>query len=75
MVHEQLGRSLAWICAAESRGNSGLSYSEVIFKTFKLCFPRPCTISCFSLWGSVGLFGVFGFWGFFSPNILSYYLS
>lgn len=39
---------------------SDLSYSEVIFRTFKLCFPRPCTISCSALWGSVRLFGVFG---------------
>lgn len=54
---------------------SDLSYSEVIFRTFKLCFPRPCTISCSALWGSVRLFGVFGVWGFSSPNILCYYLS
>lgn len=67
VVNEQLGRSLGWICAVVSRGNSDLSYSEDIFKTFKLCFPKVCTIFCFSLWGSVGLFGGSGFWRFFPP--------
>lgn len=59
MVNEQLGRGLPWICAAESTANSDLSHGEVIFRTSKMCFSRPCTISCFALCGSVGLFGVF----------------
>lgn len=62
----QLGRSLLGLCISEYC-NSDLSYSEVIFRTFKPCFLRLCIISCFAL-GSVGLSGFFGFGFCFSTQ-------